>query len=232
MNIDNKFLLINENEKLKIIAVEDLELYKSGKKIKSLCVDFLSPEIKKRVQSIGRKSLIAKAVGIESKKALQEKPLKVIDATAGLGIDAFTLAVLGCNVTMIERSSIIGSLLANGLMLVKRDPDFSKIKLQLVIAEAKKYLDENSSDADIIYLDPMYPERNKTALNKKEMRMLKELVGGDEDFSQLLEVALKTAKKRVVVKRPKLAVVTEINGRMPDLIYQGQTSRYDVFLIL
>jgi 16S rRNA (guanine1516-N2)-methyltransferase len=222
-------ILINENEKLKIIAEDDLAAYNKGKKIKSLCVDFLDPKIKKRIKTTGKNSLLAKAVGIVSKKVLQEKPLKIIDATAGLGIDAFILAVLGCDVLMLERSPIIGELLKNGLSLATNIAEFADLKLELKIIDAKSYLQKLASKVDVIFLDPMYPLRTKSALNKKEMRLLKDIVGEDADFAELLKIALNKAK-RIVIKRPKFANVLMIDGREPNLIFKGQSIFYEVFL--
>lgn len=233
-NLNSRFvashaILINENEKLKIIDEDDLIAYNKGKKIKSLCVDFLDPKIKKRIKNTGKNNLLAKAVGIQSKKALQEKPLKVIDATAGLGVDAFILAALGCDVLMLERSPIIGELLKKGLGLAKKDPEFAGIKLELKIIDAKEYLQKLTAKTDVIFLDPMYPERTKSALNKKEMRLLKDIVGDDKDFVELVKIALNKAK-RIVIKRPKFAAILEIGDKKPDLIFKGQSIFYEVFL--
>lgn len=81
---------------------------------------------------------------------------------------------------------------------------------------------------DVIYFDPMFPERNKSALVKKEMRILKEVVGDDLDADEIFRLALTKAKKRVVIKRPKGA--PHLNNQEPSLIYKGKSSRFDVYL--
>lgn len=58
---------------------------------------------------------------------------------------------------------------------------------------------------DVVYLDPMYPHRQKSALVKKEMRVFQSLVGNDDDADSLLIPAMTIAKRRVVVKRPNYA---------------------------
>ena len=58
----------------------------------------------------GRGQNLAKAVGMKF-----NKNRTVVDATAGLGYDAFILASLGANVTLIERSEIIYDLLGKAL---------------------------------------------------------------------------------------------------------------------
>ena len=103
---------------------------------------------------------------------------------------------------------------------------------KLKITDAITYLAKlpKTKYPDVIYLDPMFPSRSKSALNKKSMRILKEIVGKDSDSDQLLKIALKTALKRVVVKRPKLA--PHLAGKKPDITYRGKSSRFDVYLIM
>ena len=81
----------------------------------------------------------------------------------------------------------------------------------------------------MIYLDPMYPASNKSALNKKSMRILRQLVGNDDDAATLLDISLLRAKYRVVVKRPRHA--TTLNEQEPDIVYRGKSSRFDVYNI-
>ncbi|MGL9773657.1 MAG: class I SAM-dependent methyltransferase [Sodalis sp. (in: enterobacteria)] len=61
----------------------------------------------------GAVKAVAKAVGIKG----QGLP-DVVDATAGLGRDAFVLACLGCRVQMFERHPVMAALLKNGLRRV------------------------------------------------------------------------------------------------------------------
>ena len=85
----------------------------------------------------------------------------------------------------------------------------------------------NSLHPDVIYLDPMYPTRGKSALSKKEMQICRKLVGDDTDIDSLMTVAMETACKRVVVKRhphaPPLAP-------KPSICFKGKKVRYDVYL--
>ena len=214
------FVLTFNDNRLELISTE-------SKSANPICIDFLSNKLAYRQKfGGGQKQLIAKAVGLKKNNAAD---LNIIDATAGLGTDAFILASLGCNVHMIERSPIIAALLQDALDRAATHPDFANIKLKLTIADAIEYLQKipESKRPDIIYLDPMYPERKKTALGKKEMRILKEIVGEDLDAEKLLEISLKCARKRIAVKRPKLAPT--INSTTPNLVYNGKSSRYDVY---
>ena len=81
---------------------------------------------------------------------------------------------------------------------------------------------------DVVYLDPMYPERRKTAAVKKEMAYFHDLVGAAQDEAELLDTALNTAKKRIVVKRPRLGEF--LDGRKPAYQYTGKSTRFDVYL--
>src|SRR5690606_31731336 len=137
---------------------------------------------------------------------------KVLDLPAGLGRDAFVLASLGCAVQLVERSPIVFALLEDGLtrarqFAAEQDQELAQIlaRMQAYRAQAADYLQGLADDVDVIYLDPMFPERDKTADVKKEMRAFHSLVGRDEDAGDLLSLALQKARYRVVVKRPRRA---------------------------
>jgi 16S rRNA (guanine1516-N2)-methyltransferase len=169
---------------------------------------------------------LARAIGIK-----QGFRPSIVDGTAGLGQDGFVLACLGCTVTMIERSPVLGALLDDGLQRALQDTIVGKIirdRLRLIITDTKTVLTNLSPRTYTIYLDPMYPKRTKSALNKKEMRIIRNLVGDDQDSASLLECALATAENRVVVKRPKEA--PPLAGRSPSHEILMKNSRFDVYL--
>lgn len=200
-----------------------LELRKSGSKENPLLVDFLSAAAThRRLQGGGTGQLIAKAVGIKK----QYRP-QVLDLSAGLGRDAFVLASLGCKVLMLERSPILAAMLEDGLTRLAQQ---ETLDIQLCHVDSHNYLQQLTTESwpEVIYFDPMFPERHKTALVKKEMRILKDVVGEDTDAAELLSLALKRAKKRVVVKRPKIAG-SLISDPLPDIIYKGKSGRFDVY---
>lgn len=207
------------------------------KRSKPIYVDFLhGPLAHRRKYGGGRGQLIARAMGLSRRSRGRPcvcpseagSPLHILDATAGLGRDAFVLACLGCKMHLLERSPIIAALLADGLKRAQADPEFADIDMQLTVTDAITYLKTCKRKYDVIYLDPMFPTRTKSALVKKEMRILRDLVGEDIDATKLLELALKNATKRVVVKRPKLAPT--IPGPAPTLKFVGKSSRFDVYI--
>ena len=122
--------------------------------------------------------MIAKAVGLSGKFCP-----KVLDVTAGLGADAFVLASLGCQMQLIERNPIVYCLLKDGLeraiLLSNEDPSLLEVinRMALINTESANYLSsiENEDRPDIIYVDPMFPERKKSAQVKKEMQALHQI---------------------------------------------------------
>jgi len=192
-------------------------------------VDFTSGKMGHRLAQAEPKQGLAQALGL--KKGYRPT---IIDATAGLGGDSLVISRLGCSLTLIERSPIIAALLADGLERARASEALQEIvnRMTLIVEDASHFiscLPENSYP-QVIYLDPMYPDDVETkALNKKEMRVLKELVGPDLDSQKLLEISLKRCLKRVVVKRPKLARV--IGNMSPTYVVKGKSTRYDVYLI-
>ncbi|MBR9912802.1 MAG: class I SAM-dependent methyltransferase [Gammaproteobacteria bacterium] len=176
----------------------------------------------------GKGQMIAKAVGLNKGAALT-----VLDATAGLGKDGFVLASLGCQVQLLERSPVVAELLADGLRrgLLSQDGELREIvqRLTLQRGDSRTLLaGQVAAEFDIVYLDPMFPERSKSALVKKDMAAFHQLVGGDEDAGELLSLARKIARYRVVVKRPRKAPC--LNQLAPTYQLTGKTSRYDIYV--
>jgi len=188
-------------------------------------VDFVKGALGYRRQhGGGRQQPLAKAVGLKA-----QRRLTVVDATAGLGRDAFILAYLGCEVHMLERAPVIAALLFDGLQRAQQCPHVGPIIQQRLHGwhmDAQQGLSQWSPE--VIYLDPMYPPRPKSASVKKEMQMLHTLVGADTDSSHLLQQALKCARHRVVVKRPQYAPPVEAE---PSFCIHSKKTRFDVYLV-
>lgn len=196
---------------------------------KPLIIDFSNGKLNFRQQQATTKNeAIAKAVGL--KKGM---PCTLIDTTAGLGQDAFILASLGAELTLLERSPIIAALLRDGL---ERLSNLSiRARMHLIEIDACDYLAtlHPAHYPDIIYCDPMFPPRQKSALVKKEMQYLQRLLDKEStpnpsDSTKLLALALQTAKKRVVVKRPRLAPC--LVGPKPNFNYLSKNNRFDIYL--
>ena len=184
-------------------------------------------------KGLSKQNLIAKALGLSSgAKNADGKvaPKNILDLTAGLGIDAVHLSCLGCIVTSLERHDLIFELLQQALQKTRR-PELQE--LVFVHADALEFLKTSTEKFDAIYFDPMYPEKKKTALPRKEMQMFKKLVGVDEDVEKVLDLCWKQNVDRVVVKRPLSASILPSTGALfqkQPVQYKGTTVRYDVYL--
>lgn len=190
-------------------------------------VDFVGGKVAHRRQfGGGRSQPIAKAVGLKA----GNNP-HIVDATAGLGRDSFLFASLGCQVTMVEQSPVIAALLEDGLQRGLVDKQITEIcqRMALINADSADYLQQCIDKPDVVYLDPMYPHREKSALVKKEMRLFQLLLGEPVDSSTLFAAALGCAKKRVVVKRPKGAET--ITTQNPTMSICSKNTRYDVYVM-
>lgn len=173
------------------------------------------------------KQPIAKAVGIKP----GFRP-DIIDVTAGLGQDGFVFASLGSSVTLIERSPLLHALLSDGLYRASKHRSTQNIvnsNIKLLFGNSIDMLASERLSAHTVYLDPMYPGNDKSALNKIEMRIIRDLVGDDNDSSQLLNLACSKASNRVVVKRPKRAE-SIIGDVKPDFAVEMKNSRFDIYL--
>ncbi|WP_346836527.1 class I SAM-dependent methyltransferase [Microbulbifer sp. SAOS-129_SWC] len=197
-----------------------------------VAVDFVSGvAAHRRKYGGGKGQSIAKAVGLRG----GFYP-RVLDATAGLGRDAFVLASLGCEVTMLERNPVVRALLDDGLQWLRRaaadDTELTAIAARLVLEEslepAAQWLARQAPESQpVVYLDPMFPERGKSAKVKKDMAAFHALVGADEDADALLAPALAACYYRVVVKRPKGAPY--LAGQKPALELAGKSGRFDIY---
>ena len=213
------FILTYTSEQLELCAPQQ-------RNWNPIAVNFLTGSYHHRRQFGGGKNqLIAKAMGIKAK----HRP-NIIDTTAGLGRDGFVLASLGCTVTLIERSPIISALLTDGLERAKKDPWFNSLGITLIETDSIDYLSTLSKEQqpETIYCDPMFTATKKSALVKKEMRLLRILVGDDLDASDLLKTALCHTNKRVVVKRSLYAPF--VSSKPPQQQLKGQRCRYDIYL--
>ena len=216
-------LVVGEDADYLLVATpERLELRETASRTGPVYVDF---SVLGRRH--GKREAVARAVGVRG----SFRPT-VLDATAGLGGDAFVLAAEGCRVTLVERSGVVAALLADGLRRAADDPATAEAaaRMTLVPGEARDVLLnlDPAERPDTVYLDPMYPETNKTAAKRKSMRFFRDLVGDDLDADALFETALGVAKRRVVVKRPAKAGFL---GVKPSATLPGKTTRFEIYLV-
>lgn len=191
-------------------------------------IDFVSGALGYRLRHGGAAGqALARAVGLRKGRVPD-----VVDATAGLGRDAFLLAALGARVTLIERADVVHAALAAAMERARAESaEHAAIidRMTLVHGDSITLLAQMAPA--VILVDPMHPERRKSALVKKQMRDLRAIVGSDPDSRALVEAAIAAARERVVLKWPARAPVME-GLSQPSHQIGGKTTRYDVFMAL
>lgn len=155
----------------------------------------------------------------------------VMDCTAGLGEDSILLAAAGFMVRMYERDSIIAALLRDSLQRAIEIPELKPIveRMELYEEDSLKALYHLNEVPDVIYLDPMFPSRQKSALVKKKFQMLQQLEQPCEEGDKFLQAAIACKPRKIVVKRPLKGEF--LGNRKPDYSINGKTIRYDCIVI-
>jgi 16S rRNA (guanine1516-N2)-methyltransferase len=170
-----------------------------------------------------KKGIFAQAIG--------KKTHTIVDATTGWAQDSLALFRMGYQLSCIERSPVMAELIADGLkrLSVKDWVKNRQISVpQLQPGNAIDVLQQLTFQPDCIYLDPMFPpKRKKSALAKKSMTTLRDILGDDLDRHELFAAAMATNSKRIVVKSPDYA---EPLGGRPSQTFQTKLVRYDVYL--
>jgi len=217
----------DEHELQLIFGDERIELY--DKQLNTgIDVDFVSGALAHRQQfGGGRGQAIAKAIGLK-----KDKYPEVLDVTAGLARDAYVLATLGCRMTLVEKSPVLGALIQDGINRGLENEQSASTLLNHFVLHNQNAIGfmnnlEEDQRPDVVYIDPMYPERKKSALVKKDMQILQRLLGKTEDDEALLKAALNCAKKRVVVKRP--AQAEPVGEITPSSSVSSKKTRYDLY---
>ncbi len=217
MVIDSRFILEEHDGRLQLRATQ-------RPTYGAVFADWTSAELQRRIAG-GRKQALARAVGLR-----QESLPTVLDATAGLGRDGFTLAALGLCVTLAERNPVVAALLRDARRRAFEIATLRETVERIEIVEMDtQMLAAGIRHWDTVYLDPMYPDDGKSALPAKEMQILRDLTGGDADADALLPAALTLARKRVVVKRPLKA--PPLAAREPTMSLRTTQLRFDVYIV-
>lgn len=197
----------------------------------AVCVDFDDNSLQYRQRHPVQPEALLKAAAIK-----QGHVTRVLDATAGFGLDAYLFAAAGSEVNLCERSKILHAMLADGIRRASHSVDErvrqSVARMHLHAGDSLTLMQGQWQERpEVVYLDPMFPERKKkSAKVKKNMFLLQQLLHGEEDAPGLLAQALELALKRVVVKRPRHAPF--LDDRAPGFTLEGKSSRFDVYPIV
>lgn len=189
-----------------------------------LVADFRELLPRVRRDRLGRE-LLVKAARVKGEAAPA-----AFDATAGLGEDSLLLAAAGFAVTMCESDPVIAALLADALARAAEDPELAGIvaRMTLVQGDSVELLPRLNRAPDVVYLDPMFPARTKSAAVKKKFQLLHRLETPCANEAELMEAALAARPRKVVVKRPIKAPV--LAGVRPSHSISGKAVRYDVIV--
>ncbi len=212
------FYTIADNADWLLTQAQEVLAITDKRKRLSLCIDFRSGHYRHRNQHKAKEPLVQ---AVKIKKKL---PQTLIDATPGVLKDAFMLASRGITVCAIERNPLLYVMVKQALSVVEKPP-----RIDYHFGDARELLPQFS--AEIIYLDPMYPLKKgnakKGAQVKKDMQLLHDIVGKDDDADLLFQVA-RQQPSRVVVKRPSYA--TPISDEKPSFVSQTGSTRFDIYL--
>ncbi len=193
-----------------------------------LQLDFAGADLRRRIAA-GANQPIARAMGIPQGRR------RVLDATTGLGRDAFLLASLGCQVRALERDPVLYLLLESALERAMTDPTLRSAasRLELIHGDAADWLGsmDREEAPEVIYLDPMFPEQGKSAKSKKEMQYLRFLLGDElGEGADLLQQARQIASHRVVVKRVHRAPALIDPELLPPIAsVKSRLLRFDIY---
>lgn len=159
-----------------------------------------------------------------------EDSLKAIDATAGMGEDAFLIAAYGYDVTLYEQNPVIAVLLKDAIRRAKKNPLLKEIvgRMQVINGNSIDYMEGNLDEVDVIYLDPMFPSRQKSGLINKKLQLIQKLEPPCSTEKDLFEAAIKSGAKKIIVKRPLKS--PHLDGRNPNYILNGKAIRYDCYI--
>lgn len=170
-----------------------------------------------------KRELLVRAAKIKDADGV---PLAV-DMTAGLGEDSLLLAAAGFEVVLFERDPVIAALLKDALRRASAAPGLAEAvsRMRLVEGDSVAGLQDLGRLPDVVYLDPMFPERRKSAAVKKKFQLLHLLEHPCTDQDDLMRAALAARPRKVVVKRP--AKGPNLADIKPSYSLAGKAVRYD-----
>ena len=189
-----------------------------------LRADFMRLLPRLRPDRLGRELLVraARVRGVEAPTA--------VDATAGLGEDSLLLAAAGFTVTMFEKDPVIAALLRDALERTASDSQLAGVAARMTLVEGDSVagLRELDFSPDVVFLDPMFPERTKSAAVKKKFQLLHHLERPCDNEEELLDAALAARPRKIVIKRPPKG--PWLAGAKPSHSIAGKAVRYDVIV--
>ena len=206
------------------LKAEDGRLFLTDGEL-SMCGDF------SRILPRTQKGRLAEELLIKAakRKTFGEHAVAV-DATAGLGEDSFLLAAAGFEVRLYEYDPVIAALLADALRRAREDAVMKEAaeRMTLYREDSVSAMKELTEKPDVVLLDPMFPERHKSALIKKKFQLLQRLERPCGEEEELFDAAVQAGPHRILVKRPLKGPL--LAGRRPDYSLSGKAIRFDCYI--
>ena len=131
-----------------------------------------------------------------------------------MGEDAFLLAAQGYEVTLYEQNPVVAALLKDAIRRAKKNQILKDIagRMKVVEADSVECMSKLLDPVDVIYLDPMFPARQKSSLINKKLQLIQKL-----------------EPSRIIVKRPLKSEC--LAGREPSYTLKGKAIRYDCYVL-
>ena len=194
-------------------------------------------KLKKRI----KKNVIGSELIVKAVKIRGMHKLRILDATAGLGEDSFLLAAAGHEVLLCEYNKVIFSLLQDAVSRAKQSDDICEIagRMKCICADSisicerirlkEPVYESQIFEPDVVFLDPMFPEKTKNSLTNKKLQLFQKLEAPCTTEQDLLSSAFQINAKKVVVKRPLKG--DYLAGKKPGYSIEGKTIRYDCYVL-
>ena len=189
----------------------------------------LRPDLRELLPRL-RRGRLSRELLVRAAKTKGADAPSAIDATAGLGEDSLLLAAAGFSVTLFESDVVIAALLADALRRAAADSELAPVvgRMRLICGDSVAALPGIQPAPDVVYLDPMFPGRTKSAAVKKKFQLLHHLERPCADERALLDAALAAHSRKVVIKRPVKG--PNLAGAKPSYVVAGKAVRYDVLV--
>lgn len=226
-NFKDKALTLAEKYSLKLssLSAKQPYLYISENphikfKDKEIVNSFRSGSFTNRIKNFQREAHLKKAIGYGG-----ESSKRILDCTGGLGHDAFILALLGQNVTVVDKNKGLCILFELALESLPQTSYFLEAKERITIINdnSASFIDK-LLDYDVVYIDPMFKDKG-TAGRSGVMSLISDYL---DDFTDVSDVLIRYKFNRMVIKRQKQ--FKQSGNGSPSFILSGKSINFHVFI--
>ena len=143
----------------------------------------------------------------------------------------FLLAAQGYEVTLYEQNPVIAALLKDAIRRAKKNMDLKDIagRMKVIEGNSVEGMSKLLDPVDVIYLDPMFPARQKSSLINKKLQLIQKLEPPCSGEKDLFDAAIRANPDKIIVKRPLKSEC--LAGREPSYTLKGKAIRYDCYVL-